>query len=84
MVEVSLAAFIRWRQKMANPQNPNAKTSQDESQQAPTSGPSGATDKPAEREKKFEDEGGGQPQGVSEDPDAPRSGNHGQSQEQGN
>jgi hypothetical protein len=54
---------------MANPQNPNDKTPEDESQQAPKSGPSGATDKPAEREKKFEDEGGGQPQGISEDPD---------------
>jgi hypothetical protein len=73
MVEMGLAAFIRWRQKMANPQNPHDKTPQDESHQAPTSGPSGATDKPAEREKKFEDEGGGQPQGVSEDPDRPTS-----------
>jgi hypothetical protein len=84
MVGMSLVTFIGWRQKMATPQNPTDKTSQDKSQQTPTSGPSGATDKPVEREKKFEDEGGGQPQGVSEDPDSPTSGNDGQSQGQDN
>ena len=41
--------------------------SQDNAQDGPQSGPSGATDKPMEREKKFEDEGGAQPQGREAD-----------------
>jgi hypothetical protein len=49
---------------MANKENVNV--SSNKSQPKPTSGPSGATDKPTEREMKFDEEGGDQPQAASQ------------------
>ena len=51
---------------MAKARNPNDKVPGDKSTEEPKAGPSGATDKTIEREKKFDEEGGGQPQAASQ------------------
>ena len=51
---------------MANKRHLTDRMSASKSQPDPISGPSGATDKPVEREGKFDEEGGDQPQAASQ------------------
>jgi len=45
---------------------PDRQILESQGQKVPKSGPSGASDRPAEREKKFDEEGGDQPQAPSQ------------------
>jgi hypothetical protein len=47
-------------------ETPRRNDQQEETQEAPAAGPSGLTDKTKEREEKFDEEGGDQPQAPSE------------------